>query len=240
MTVFFDLVVLVLAQLVLQDPDLGPQDLFLLLLSQLVPDLAFHLALIAQHIPLPGQEAVQLPQPHQRRQFFQNCLLIVIPQSRILGDKIRQIPRLLAVQHRGGDLLGHIACQMGIILEQAPGLPQQGLGFRTVAHGSGFLHHLHVALQIRLRLPQAAQPCPASALHHHPQGGFSQPQDLGHPGNGAHGVKVLLPRTVRVQFPLGHQKDLLTGFHGHFQGLDGNTALHVKCQVRMRENRQAP
>ena len=22
--------------------------------------------------------------------------------------------------------------------------------------------------------------------------------------------------------------------------LDGNTALHVKCQVRMRENRQAP
>ena len=54
MTVFFDLVVLLLAQLVLQDPDLGPQDLFLLLLSQLVPDLAFHLALIAQHIPLPG------------------------------------------------------------------------------------------------------------------------------------------------------------------------------------------
>ena len=90
----------------------------------------------------------------------------------------------------------------------------------AVAHGSGFLHHLHVALQIRLRLPQAAQPCPASALHHHPQGGFSQPQDLGHPGNGAHGVKVLLPRSVRVQFPLGHQKDLLTGFHGHFQGLD--------------------
>ena len=61
LTVLVDLAVLVLAKLTLKDPNLRPQNLLLLLLSKLVPDLALHLPLIAQHIPLPGQETVEFP-----------------------------------------------------------------------------------------------------------------------------------------------------------------------------------
>ena len=70
LTVLVDLAVLVLAKLTLKDPNLRPQNLLLLLLSKLVPDLALHLPLITQHIPLTGQETVELSQPHQRRQLL--------------------------------------------------------------------------------------------------------------------------------------------------------------------------
>ena len=51
--VSLQLVVLFLAQLILQHPDLGPEDLVPLAPDQLIPDLAFHLMLKAQHVALP-------------------------------------------------------------------------------------------------------------------------------------------------------------------------------------------
>ncbi len=60
--VVLNLILVVLAQLVLQDPNLGAEDLIPLGADQLLPDLALHLVLEAQDAALPGQQAVQLPQ----------------------------------------------------------------------------------------------------------------------------------------------------------------------------------
>ena len=51
-----------LAQLILHHPDLGPQDLLPLAPLQLLPDLALHLLLETQDLVLPGQELVDVLQ----------------------------------------------------------------------------------------------------------------------------------------------------------------------------------
>ena len=240
LAVLVNLVVLVLAQFVLKHPDLGTQDLLPLLLGQFIPNLTLHLALIAQHIPLTGQKAVELPQPHHGGQLLQNRLLIVIPQGDVLRDEIRQIPRLLAVQRRGDHFLSHIACQLGVILKQTPCLPQERFGFRAMVHRLRLLRRLHLPLQIRFQLPQPLQSRTAAAFHHDPQGILPQTQDLRHAGDGADGVEILLRGLFHVDLALGHQKDLLTCLHGHFQRFHGDVTLHVKGQVGMGKNRQAP
>ena len=171
----------------------------------------------AQHVALPGQEAVQLPQADKRCQLFQNLLLVVKPQGNVLGDEVRQIPHVPAIHHRGDHFLRDAAGQLRILAEQVPGLPQQGLGPGAALEGlglGGLLQLLHVGLEEGLRLPQAAQAGAAAALHHHPDGVLGQPQNLGDVGNGAHRVQVLFSRRFRADLPLSHQENFLVLLHG--------------------------
>ena len=242
----FDLIVLTLvglSQLVLEDPDLRAEDLLPLGADQLVPDLALHLMLKAQHIVLPCQETVQLPQPGKGGELFQDLLLVGIPQGDVLGDVVRQEAGVPAVHDGGHHLLRHAAGLLCVLAEQGIGLPQQRLCPGALPHGLGgglFRHGLHIGLQEGLRLPQAPQMGPLAAVHHAADGGLAQPQDLGDVGNGADGIQVLLLRRIDADLPLGHQKDVLIPLHGPLQGRNGDLPLHVEGQAHMGKYRQAP
>ena len=97
-----------------------------------------------------------------------------------------------------------------------------------------------MGLEEGLRLPQAAQVGPLPPLHHHPDRGLAQPQDLRDVGDRANGVQVLFLRRVHPDLPLGHQEDVLIGLHGPLQGRDGDRPLHVKGQCHVWKHRQAP
>ena len=80
LAVGLDLVLLPLVglpQLVLEDLDLGAEDLVPLGPDQLVPDLALQLVLKAQHVVLPHQEAVELPQAGEGGELLQDLLLVL-------------------------------------------------------------------------------------------------------------------------------------------------------------------
>ena len=232
-----------LAQLILQHPNLGAQDLVPLGPGQLVPDLAFHLVLKAQNIALPGQEAVELAQPDKGSHLLENLLLVRVAQGDVLRNEVRQISHVPAVHHRGDHLVGHAAHQLDILAELIPGLPQQGLGPGALLEGLAdrlLFQQLHVGLQERCHLPEAAQTCPLPALHHNPHRGVGQAQNLRDMGDGTHGIQVLLLRFIDADLPLGHQENLLVRLHGPLQRRNGDGALHVKGQIHMWENRQAP
>ena len=246
LTVGLDLILLALfalPQLVLKDPDLGAEDLFPLRADQLVTDLALHLVLKAQHIVLPDQEAVELPQPREGGELLQDLLLVGIPQGDVLGDVVCQEAGVPAVHNGGHHLLRHAVCLLGVLAEQGIGLAEQSLCPRALPHGLGgrlLRHSLHIGLEEGLCLPQPPQVGPAPALHHHADGGLAQPQDLGDVGHRADGVQVLLPRLVDADLPLGHQKDVLVALHCPLQSRDGDPPLHVEGQVHMGKHRQAP
>ena len=246
LTVGVDLILIALVslpQLVLEDPDLGPENLVPLVADQLVPDLALHLVLKAQHVVLPGQEGVQLPQPGEGGELLQNLLLVGVPQGDVLGDVVRQEAGVPAVHNGGHHLLRHAAGLLGVLSEQGVGLPQQCLRPGALPHGLGgglLRHRLHVGLEEGLRLPQPPQMGPLAALHHDPDGGLAQPQDLGDVGHRADGVQILLLRRIDADLPLGHQEDVLVGFHGPLQGRDGDPPFHVEGQTHMGKHRQAP
>ena len=232
-----------LPQLVLEDPDLGAEDLVPLGADQLVPDLALHFVLKAQHVVLPHQETVELPQPGEGGEFLQDLLLVGVAQGDVLGNIVRQEAGVPAVHHRGHHLLRHTAGLLGILAEQGVGLAEQGLRPGALPHGlRGRLLRdgLHIGLEEGLRLPQAAQVGPLPPLHHHPDRGLAQPQDLRDVGDRANGVQVLFLRRVHPDLPLGHQEDVLIGLHGPLQGRDGDRPLHVKGQCHVWKHRQAP
>ena len=167
LAVDLNLIVLVLLpQLVLQHPDLRPQNLVPLGADQLVPYLALHLVLKAQHVALPGQKAVELPQPHIGNQLLKDLLLVGVAQVDVLGDEVRQIPGILAVHHLGNDLLRQAVHQPRVLAKEITGLTQQRLHPGPSPNRGGFLNKLHICLEIGLRLPQPAQPRPLPPLHH--------------------------------------------------------------------------
>ncbi len=243
--VVLQLVVIVagVSQLVLHDLDLGAEDLLPLGLFQMGPDLSLHLPLKAQHVVFVGQDPVQTLQPQVGVQLLQDLLLVLRPEIDVLGDVIRQIAQVPAVQDRGLHLLRHAPRLLGVLAEQVDGLAQQRL--RPGAAGEGrrlFLlrNGLHVGLEIGRGLPQALQPRPGLALRHDPDGGGGGPQDLGDAGDRADLIEILLLGRGHADLPLGHQKDLLVRLHGVFQRPDGDEPLHLEAQVHMWENRQAP
>ena len=59
-------------------------------------------------------------------------------------------------------------------------------------------------------------------------------------GHRSNFVQVPLPRHIHAHLPLGDKEDVLVCLHGPLQGGNGNTALHVKGQIHMGKNRQAP
>ena len=82
--IILNFILVVLPQLVLEDPNLRAENLVPLRANQLVPDLALHLVFKAQDAALPGQQAVQLPQADEGGQLLQDFLLVRVPQ----GDRI--------------------------------------------------------------------------------------------------------------------------------------------------------
>ena len=88
--VILDFVLVVfLPQFILEDPDLGTENLVPLRADQLVPDFALHFVLKAQNAALPGQEAVELPQADKGGQLLQNLLLIRVAPGDVLGNEVR-------------------------------------------------------------------------------------------------------------------------------------------------------
>ncbi|MPM47183.1 hypothetical protein SDC9_93891 [bioreactor metagenome] len=244
-TVFVQLLVSVLAltQLALHHPNLGPQNLLPLGPGKLRADLVLHLALKRQHVILAGQKLVELAQADVGGSLLQNALPLLSPQLNVLCQKIRKISRVPALQHLGLHAVRHTGNLPGVLLKQHGGLAQQGLCPGTVQKRLGLLllrQCLHISLQKRLRLPQALHPRPAATLHHHPHAPLGYAQNLRNVGYGAHPVEVLLSRHRRSDFLLRHQKNFLVRFHRPAQGRNGNGPLHVKGDVHMWENRQAP
>ena len=233
---------LALSQLVLEDPDLGAQDLLPLGADQLVPDLALHLVLEAQDVVLPGQEAVELAQADVGGELLQDLLLVGVAEADVLGDVVRQEAGVPAIHDGGEHLLRHPAGHLGVLSEEGVGLAQQGLGPGAALEGLGvrlLRDGLHIGLEIGRGLPQPLQPGPLAALHHAADGA-AHPQQVGDVGHGADLIEVGLAGLGRADLPLGHQEDVLVRLHGPLQGGDGDGTLHVEGEVHMGENRQAP
>ena len=68
--IILNFILVVLPQLVLEDPNLRAENLVPLRANQLVPNLALHLMLKTQDAALPGQKAVQLPHPDEGGQLL--------------------------------------------------------------------------------------------------------------------------------------------------------------------------
>ena len=203
-------------------------------------DLALQLVLAQQHLRFMGQQLVDLPQAGNGPGLLKNHLFVLVPQHDVLGDEIRQMARVPVVQDGGGDLLPQPGSKGCVLGEVAVGLPQQGLQLKLGDAGPGFPHRLHVALEVRLGLPQPAQPRPVLALHDDPHRAVSDAENLSDQGHGAHLVEVLRTGLSRAGLPLGHQKDVLVPLHGPLQCADGDVPLHVKAEDAAREDGQSP
>ena len=69
---------------------------------------------------------------------------------------------------------------------------------------------------------------------------MGQAQDLPDVGYSPDLIEILFPRRIYADLPLSDQKYILIRLHGPLQGGDGYAALHIKCQIHMGKNRQAP
>ena len=228
-----------LAQLVLHHPDLGPQNLLPLAPLQLLPDLALHLLLETQDLVLPGQELVDVLQTLRGVPLLQDLLLLVVAEVAVVGDEVRQRAGVPALQHHSSRRVRDAAHQLRVSPEEDGGPPQQGL------HPGALMDLrladlLHVGLKIGLRLPQAAEPRPAEAVHQDAHGAAAHLQDLPDGADGAHLIEVPLLRRLGANLPLGHKEDPLVPLHGLLQGPEGDLPLHVETQTHMGKNRQAP
>ena len=59
-----------LSKFVLQNPDLGSQNLFPVVLYQRLPDFAFHLMFKAEDAALPRKQGIEFAQTDKRRKLF--------------------------------------------------------------------------------------------------------------------------------------------------------------------------
>ena len=162
------LLVAVVAQLVLQDLHLLPQDHVLLHLCHPLAHLLLHLHLQRQHIHLVGQNIVDQLEPPVGPQLLQHTLAILMAQRDVLGDEIGQMPRVAAVQHRRDKVVAELRRQLLILAEQGVGAPQHGLHPGCDLAGEFLLQYLHIGLQEGLPLPQPQQPGALLALHEDP------------------------------------------------------------------------
>ena len=228
-----------LAQLVLHHPDLGPQNLLPLAPLQLLPDLALHLLLETQDLILPGQELVDVLQTLRGVPLLQDLLLLVVAEVAVVGDEVRQRTGIPALQHHGPRRVRDAAHQLRIGPEEDGGPPQQSLHPGALAD-LRLAQLLHVGLEVGLRLPQAAELHPAEAVHQDAHGAAAHLQDLPDGADGAHLIEVPLLRRLGANLPLGHKEDPLVPLHGLLQGPEGDLPLHVETQTHMGKNRQAP
>ena len=157
-----------------------------------------------------------------------------------MGDEVRQLAGVPALQHHGPGRVGDAAHQLCIGTEENGSATQQGLGPGALPVGGALTELLHVGLEVGLRLPEAAELRPAHALHQDADAAAPQLQDLPDGGDGANLIEIPLLRGLRANLPLGHKKDPLIALHGPFQGPKGDLPLHVETEAHMGENRQAP
>ena len=140
------LLVAVVAQLVLQDLHLLPQDHVLLHLCHPLAHLLLHLHLQRQHIHLVGQDVVDQLEPPVGPQLLQHTLAILMAQRDVLGDEVGQMPRVAAVQHRRDKIVAELWHQLLIFAEQGVGAPQHGLHPGCDLAGELLLQYLHIGL----------------------------------------------------------------------------------------------
>ena len=225
-----DLLVAIVAQFVLQDLHLLPQDHVLLHLSDTGAYLVLQLHLQRNDLHLVGQQLIHKAQALHRVQFFQNTLAITVAQVDVLGDKVRQTAGIAAIQHRGNKIVAEIGDKLLVFAEDHIGLADQR--FCAGGHPAGeiLLQQLHIGLQEGAALPQAMDPGTLLALHNHTHTGFGSLDDLQNAADRAHGIEVLLRGRRGGDLTLGHQKDAAVALHGIVQRIDRDLTLYVKAQ----------
>ena len=237
--VFVQLVVAVLAQLVLQNVQLLPQDHIPLDLAHPLADLLVDIRLQDGDIHLMHQNFVHHQQPPGGMQLLQHPLAILVPEVDVGGDGVRQQAGVPDVQHGGHQLVGQIPHQLLILAKQGVCPPGQSLG-AVRGPPALVLQQLHIGLQEGLGLPQAAQGRPVQAPGDDPYPGIRGLDDLENAAHGADLVQVLLLGVLDADLPLGHQQQLPVALHGVFQGQDGYLTLRVEAQRLAREGSQPP
>ena len=231
---------LALAQLGLDGLHLLPQVVIPLVVRHLLPGPVLDLHIQPQDLHLPGEQAVQPLQAAHRTQLLQDGLLVAVAHGDILGDKVGDIPRVLAGQHVDEQVGGRLGGQLGVLAEHLIGGADQGLGLGGALPRLLLLDGLHLRLQVRGGAQQALQAAPVHTLHHHPYVVAGGAQDLPHRGDGANTVKVFCFRVFHRDVLLPHQKHRAAGGHGLFQGLDGDLPGHVEVDQHIGEYRQSP
>ena len=240
LAIIVQLAVVVFPQFSLEQADLFADDMILLDLAHLLTDLTLQLLLIPQDLGLPSQQLIDFPQTQNGPLLLQDHLTVLVAKHNILGNKICQVAGIPVIHHRCGNVFAHPGSQGGIFAEIGIGLAQQSLQLKVGNPAAQLLHRLHIALEVGFRLPQAAQLGPAAPLHHHPDRGFTDPQNLPDHGYGSHFIEILLPWLGDIDLPLGHQENLLVALHSPFQGTDRDFPLYIKTENAIGKNCQPP
>ena len=225
-----DLLVAVVAQFVLQNLHLLPQDHVLLHLCYPGAHLVLQLHLQRNNLHLMGQQLIHKAQALHRVQFLQNTLAITVAQVDILGDKVRQTAGIAAIQHRGNKIVAEIGDKLLIFAEDHIGLADQR--FCAGGHPAGeiLLQQLHVGLQERTALPQTVDAGTLLPLHDNAHAGLGGLDDLQNAADRAHGIKILLRGGRGGDLTLGHQKDAAVALHSIVQRVNGDLTLYVKAK----------
>ena len=229
-----------LAQLGLDDLQLFPEIVVLLVLAHLLLDLGLQLLLHLQHLDLSAQDAVHLLQAAHRAQLLQDGLLVLPSDGQVLGHIVRHIPRIVAVHYGQQHVRGGLGGQLAVALDEVVGDADDRLGADGVGRLLTGLDLLHLHDEEGFVLPTFDGTGASDALHHHPDAVTGQAQHLPDGGDGADAVQVGKLWIVYGQILLGDQKEIGAQLHRLIQGFDGSLPSHIKVQQHTGKHSDAP
>ena len=156
-----------------------------------------------------------------------------------MGDIVGDMARVLAGKHMDHQVRGQLGGQLGVVLKQLIGRPDQRLRLGAPPGLDG-LNLPHLRLQIGLDAQKLEQAAPALALHHHPDVVPGHPENLTDAGDGAHLIQVVQLRLLHRDILLAHQENGAPGGHSRLQRPDRGLPGHLKMNQHIGKHRQPP
>ena len=234
------LIVIILAQLMVDHLQLLPQVIIPLILIDCVLNLFRDIAFDLHNLDLAVQDLNGLVEALYGMGLLQQRLLVVISEAAVLAQKIR---------HKTGIVCGHqfqhILCrafghQIGIdaieLIGHPEGCLQPGLSHPVLI----IRHHLAAALKVRAFLSKLGHYHTGNALHQNTNHFVRHFQDLPDMYQNTGLIQLIRTRLIRHHILL-HQKDhlLVTG-HSRIQRPDGFFTAHVKGIDHFGEHGNSP
>ena len=235
-SVVLALLVVALAQLLLDRLDLLAQVVLALALLQLVLHLVLDLAAHLEHLEVAQQGLVHLAKPLADVEHFEDFLLLHgVERLQAAGDEVGEAARLLDVAAHVRQLLGERRRQRHHALEEALRVLRERAHFHFLVGRNALDHRLDDRLDVGAVLRHARDAEAVDALHHQPQRAVGKLEQLVDVGECADAVQVGLDGVVHGGVSLRDHADDLAFLAGLVHERDRTLARHRQRQHRVRE-----